>query len=83
MRMDKLEQRGHNQTSFPGLYNEIINYLQPSSVNSRERIVKIAIQKMEGITGADLGTRVTTAAEAALLEVFHKGIDSLMRSYMN
>jgi hypothetical protein len=82
MRMDKLQERLCNEKLHPGLYSEILNYLRPSQSSSRECIVKNAIEKMKGVSSTDLGARVTEAAEAALLEEFHKGIDKQMRGYM-
>jgi hypothetical protein len=82
MRMDKLQERLYNKISHPELHAEISSYLQPSQSSSRERIVKNAIEKMKGVSSTDLGARVTEAAEVALLEEFHKGIDKQMRRYM-
>ena len=82
MRMDKLVDRCNNRTLNSELYNEILNHLQPGQSSSRERIVKSAIEKMKGVLSTDLGAKVTEAAEAALLEEFHKGIDKQMRGYM-
>lgn len=82
-RMDKLQNRLGHPKIHPELYAEIRDYLSPSQSGSRERIVKLAVEKMKGVSPtADLGAIVTEAAEAALLEEFHKGIDKQMRGYM-
>ena len=81
--MDKLERRRQTHSVTSRLCPEISEYLQPGTGESRECIVKLAIEKMQGVSPkADLGARVTEAAEAALLEEFHKGIDQQMRGYM-
>lgn len=64
------------------LAKEIEEYLAPIQPESRERIAKIALEKMEGIASPDLAVRVTEAVEAAILEEFHKGVDKRLRSYM-
>lgn len=83
LRMDRLERRRQNSTSSAKLYAEINDYLSPWTAESRDRIIKIALEKMEGVSStADLAAKVTEAAEGALLEEFHKGIDKQMRGYM-
>lgn len=64
------------------LHYEIQAYLGPTQSDSRERIAKIALEKIEGVASADLAARVTKSVEAAILEVFHKGIDNTLRIYM-
>jgi hypothetical protein len=44
--------------------------------------MKVAIEKMRGISGTDLAARVTEASEAAILEELHKAIEEQMRGYM-
>ena len=80
--MDKLQTRYENQKQYPELYDEIKYYLRPWEASSRERIVNIAIEKMEGTSSTDLAAKATEAAEAAILEVFHKGIDQELGRYM-
>jgi len=82
-RMDKLERRRQTSASSARLYAEINDHLSPWTAASRERIVKSAIEKIQGSSStADLAAKVTEAAEAALLEELHKGIDKQMRDYM-
>jgi hypothetical protein len=81
--MDKLEKRWLSPSSYPRLHPEIKEYLSPWDPESRERIAKIALEKMEGVESTDLAARVTEAVESVILGVLHKGIDEQMRGYMN
>jgi hypothetical protein len=82
IRMDKLNERCSTYPSTARLVPEIKGYLSPWESASRERNFNTAVEKMEGVAGTDLAARVTKAAETALLEEFHKGIDEQMRGYM-
>lgn len=83
IRMDKLEERWRNERTYPKLYHGISTYLQPSQSAPRVRIAQNALKKWEGASSTDLAARVTEAAETAILEEFHKGIDKELRGYMN
>jgi hypothetical protein len=83
MKMDKLEVRRSDQKLFMELRHEITHYLRPGDSNYRDRIIKIALEKFEGVTSTDLTARVTEAVESAILGKLHKGIDEQMRGYMN
>jgi hypothetical protein len=79
MKMGKLAQRPVTTK----LYSEIEGYLGPSQPGSRERIVKLALAKLEGVRSTDLAAKVSEAVESTILGELHKGIDGQMRSYMN
>ncbi|KAG9547406.1 hypothetical protein KCU71_g16436, partial [Aureobasidium melanogenum] len=64
------------------LGDEITEYLAPDEPASRERIMKIAHEKMEGVTSGDLAAKVTQAVEASIVEEFQKGIEKKLRSIM-
>lgn len=64
------------------LGDEITEYLAPDEPASRERIMKIAHEKMEGVTSGDLAAKVTQAVEASIVEEFKKGIEKKLRSIM-
>ncbi|KAH0230961.1 hypothetical protein KCV06_g6032, partial [Aureobasidium melanogenum] len=64
------------------LGDEIQHYLAPERPSSRERIVKIALEKLEGVASTDLAVKVTEAVEEAILDEFHKCVDQKLRSYM-
>jgi hypothetical protein len=81
--MDTLGIRCNSQSSYPRLHPEIKEYLSPWDPESRERIAKIALEKMEGVESKDLAARVTEAVESAILGELHKGIDKQMRGYMS
>jgi hypothetical protein len=64
------------------LHPDIVEHLAPSQPTSRERIIKIALENMEGATSTDLTAKVSQAVESAILDEFHKGVDKQMRDYM-
>lgn len=77
--MDALSSRANSAYI---LGNQTTEYLAPAQTDSRERIVKIALEKMKGVESVDLAVRVTEAVEEAILDEFHKGIDRRLREYM-
>lgn len=83
IKMDLLEKKRQNSSASPRLCPEISEYLRPWDSNSRQRIVKTALEKMEDIPStADLAAKISEVVELAILEVLHKGIHEQMRSYM-
>lgn len=83
IKMDLLEKRRQNCSAAPRLCSEISEYLRPWDNNSRESMVKLALEKMEGVSStADLAAKVSEVVESTILEVLHKGIDEQMRGYM-
>jgi hypothetical protein len=82
MKMDKLEARWRDLKLYPELNHEIARHLRPWDSNCRDRIIKIALEKFEGVVSTDLTAKVTEAVESAILGELHKGIDKQMRDYM-
>ncbi|KAH0353945.1 hypothetical protein KCU83_g2694, partial [Aureobasidium melanogenum] len=81
LKMSALNSRVESKWTYP-LANEIKEYLAPAQIDSRERIITIALEKLQGFASSDLKTRVTEEVEAAILEEFHKGVDGRLRDYM-
>lgn len=79
IKMDALWQRDRDCDP---LGPEIKNYLSPWNPASRERIAKIACEKMEGVTSGDLAAKATEAVKSTIVEQFQKGIDQQLREIM-
>ncbi|CAD0084823.1 unnamed protein product [Aureobasidium vineae] len=80
MRIDALYKK--SVSSAYVLSKEIDQHLEPGQTSSRERIARVALEKLDGVASVDLAVKVTEAIEAAILEEFHKGIDQKMHMYM-
>lgn len=79
IKMDILQNKTGTRDS---LGPEIRTHLSPYTTASRERIAKIACEKMEGATSGDLAAKVTEAVESTIVEQFQKGIDKQLRDLM-
>ncbi|KAG9653824.1 hypothetical protein KCU95_g15344, partial [Aureobasidium melanogenum] len=79
IKMDILQNKTGTRDS---LGPEIRTHLSPYTTAPRERIAKIACEKMEGATSGDLAAKVTEAVESTIVEQFQKGIDKQLRDLM-
>ncbi|CAD0114175.1 unnamed protein product, partial [Aureobasidium uvarum] len=64
------------------LRTEIQEYLAPHDPRSEERIVRLAHEKMAGVTSGDYTAKITEAVMSAIVEEFQKGIEKQLRSLL-